>query len=105
VRAGLVSRDDVSGGGEVRAGGRLPRPRGNPRLPQVTVDNIAACSDNPYGGETVSFHNMPLTQITVSVDSKVEGGTSSTIVCVDSGNSTVASGSTGATGDGSASTS
>jgi hypothetical protein len=63
---------------------------------QVTVDNSAACSDNPFGGETVSFHNTPLTNITVSVDSQIDGGTSSTINC-DSGES----GSTGPNGDGS----
>jgi hypothetical protein len=68
----------------------------------VTVDNTAACSDNPYVGETVSFHNTPLTDITASVNSQVDGGTSSTITCVDSNGGTVASGSTGANGDGSA---
>jgi hypothetical protein len=47
----------------------------------VTVDNNATCSDNPYVGETVSFHNTPLTNVTVSVDSQVAGGTSSTIDC------------------------
>jgi hypothetical protein len=69
----------------------------------VTVDNSASCSDSTYVGETVSFHNTPLTDITVTVNSQVDGGTSSTITCVKSSdNSTVASGSTGATGDGSA---
>jgi hypothetical protein len=48
---------------------------------QVTVDNNAKCPDDPYGGETVSFSNTPLTDITVSVDSQVDGGTSSTIDC------------------------
>jgi hypothetical protein len=61
----------------------------------VTVDNTASCSDATYVGETVTFHNSPLTNLTVSVDSQIEGGTSSTIDCV------VASGSTGANGDGS----
>jgi uncharacterized surface anchored protein len=61
----------------------------------VTVDNTASCSDATYVGETVSFHNTPLTDITVSVNSQIDGGTSSTIDCV------VASGSTGANGDGS----
>ncbi len=61
----------------------------------VTVDNTAKCSDNPYGGETVSFSNTPLTNLTVSVDSQVDGGTASTIDCV------LASGSTGPNGDGS----
>jgi hypothetical protein len=47
----------------------------------VTVDNTATCADNPYGGESVSFHNTPLTNLTVTVDSQVPGGTSSTIDC------------------------
>jgi hypothetical protein len=51
----------------------------------VTVDNKAACSDVPYVGEEVSFQNMPLTDITVTVDSQVAGGTSSTIECVPGG--------------------
>jgi Prealbumin-like fold domain len=61
----------------------------------VTVDNAASCSDATYVGETVTFHNTPLTNLTVSVDSQIDGGTSSTIDCV------VASGSTDANGDGS----
>jgi hypothetical protein len=68
----------------------------------VTVNNAAKCSDATYVGESVSFHNTPLTDITVSVDSQVDGGTSSTIECKDSANGTVASGSTGSNGDGSA---
>jgi hypothetical protein len=71
----------------------------------VTVDNTATCSGSPYVGETVSFHNTPLTNLSVSVDSQVDGGTSSTMVCTDSGGGTIASGSTGANGDGSASAS
>jgi hypothetical protein len=47
----------------------------------VTVDNKATCSQVPYIGEEVSFHNTPLTDITVTVDSQVAGGTSSTIDC------------------------
>jgi hypothetical protein len=61
----------------------------------VTVDNAATCAGAPYVGETVSFHNTPLTNLTVSVDSQVDGGTASTIDCV------VTSGATGANGDGS----
>lgn len=68
----------------------------------VTVDNNAACADNPYVGETVTFGNTPRTNITVSVDSQVDGGTASTISCVDALSASVASGSTGANGDGSA---
>jgi Prealbumin-like fold domain len=51
----------------------------------VTVDNSANCSDATYVGETVSFHNTPLTNVTVSVDSQVPGGTSSTIDCGTAG--------------------
>jgi len=47
----------------------------------VTVDNTATCADNPYVGETVSFHNTPLTDLTVSVNSQVTGGTNSKITC------------------------
>jgi len=61
---------------------------------EVTVDANSACGD---GNEApVSFHNTPLTNVTVSVDSQVDGGTASTIDC-GPGNST----STGANGDGS----
>jgi len=69
---------------------------------QVVVDNAASCADNPYVGETVSFHNTPLTDITASVNSQIDGGTASTITCVDANGAIVASGSTGANGDGSA---
>jgi len=62
----------------------------------VTVDNSASCSGNPYDGETVSFHNTPLTNITISVDSQVDGGTASTMDCGGG-----ATGSTGSNGDGS----
>jgi hypothetical protein len=47
----------------------------------VTVDNEASCTDDPYVGESVSFHNTPLTDVTVSVNSQVDGGTASTITC------------------------
>jgi hypothetical protein len=60
----------------------------------VTTES-AACGagDSPA---TVSFANMPLTNVTVSVDSQIDGGTASTINCGSAG-----SGSTGANGDGS----
>ena len=47
----------------------------------VVVNNKATCSDNPYVGETVGFSNTPLTDITVSVNSQVTGGTNSKITC------------------------
>ncbi len=47
----------------------------------VTVSAEAACGDE--AAADVSFMNTPLTDVTVSVDSLVEGGTASTISCVD----------------------
>jgi hypothetical protein len=47
----------------------------------VTVDNSATCSDVPYVGETVSFHNTPLTNVVAKATSQVTGGTKSTITC------------------------
>ena len=64
----------------------------------VTVDNTATCEETPYVGEVVPFSNTPLTDVTVSVDSQVDGGTASTITCDDPDSS---SASTGANGDGS----
>lgn len=46
----------------------------------VTVDQAGTCD---AGFETVAFSNTPLTNITVSVDSQIEGGTASTITCDD----------------------
>jgi hypothetical protein len=73
-----------------------------PTTKTVVVDNKASCTDSPYVGETVAFGNTPLTNLSVSVDSQVDGGTASTIVCTGP-DGQVASGSTGANGDGSAS--
>jgi hypothetical protein len=69
----------------------------------VTVDNTTTCAGSPFAGETVSFHNTPLTDISASVNSQVDGATASTIVCRDGNGTIVAAGSTGATGDGSTS--
>ena len=66
----------------------------------VTVSAEATCGSGTKAG--VSFGNTPLTNITVSVNSQVDGATASTIVCANSVDDTVASGSTGANGDGSA---
>jgi Prealbumin-like fold domain len=63
----------------------------------VLVDNAAKCSDSPYGGESVSFANSPLTDVTISVDSKADGGTASSVDCDDNSLDF----STGANGDGS----
>ena len=47
----------------------------------VTVDTQATCADDPYVGETVTFTNTPLSNITVSFESQVPGGTAATITC------------------------
>jgi len=66
----------------------------SPTSDTVTVTTESTCGD---GNEAVAgpFHNTPLTNLTVSVDSQVDGGTASTIDC---GAGIV---STGPNGDGS----
>ncbi len=50
----------------------------------VSVTQAGSCTDPPDDDEaTVSFSNTPLTNLTVSVDSQVDGGTASTIDCGD----------------------
>jgi len=68
----------------------------------VDVQSNATCDDDPFVGNTVTFHNTPLTNVSVSVDSQVDGGTASEMSCVDS-DGNVTSDSTGADGDGSVS--
>jgi hypothetical protein len=63
----------------------------------VDVDNAATCAGG--GGESVSFSNTPLTNISITVNSQVDGGTASTITCDNGG----PNGSTDANGDGTAS--
>jgi hypothetical protein len=62
----------------------------------VAVASEATCDPVSGTPAPVSFSNTPLTNVTVSVDSQVDGGTASTINCGSAG-----SGSTGANGDGS----
>jgi len=50
----------------------------NPQTATVTQSADCSEAENPA---TVTFTNMPLTDITVSVDSQVDGGTASTIDC------------------------
>ena len=56
----------------------------SPTSDTVTVTNESTCGD---GNEATAgpFHNTPLTNIDVFVDSQVPGGTSSTIACVPGG--------------------
>ena len=57
----------------------------------VDVDNTAACDDDPFGGETVSFHNTPLTDVDIDVAAQDPGATKSTINCVDESDESVGS--------------
>jgi hypothetical protein len=94
---------------------------GNYTVTETVPTGYVAKSTNPRTGIAISestcagklaadpvvedayFLNMPLTNVTVSVNSQVDGGTASTIACVnDADDSSVASGSTGVNGDGSA---
>jgi uncharacterized surface anchored protein len=61
----------------------------------VSVDNNASCSDDPYVGESIGFTDTPLTDIDVTATSQAPGATESQISCVDSSNADVGnSGST-----------
>jgi hypothetical protein len=64
----------------------------------VTTEDACGGADNEA---QVSFHNTPLTDVTVSVDSQVPGGTASTIACVDGDGNPVDDTATGDGGDGS----
>ncbi|HZD79357.1 MAG TPA: prealbumin-like fold domain-containing protein [Actinomycetota bacterium] len=51
----------------------------------VTVDNNATCSDDPFGGETISFSDTPLSEVGVTFTSLAGSGvTNASIVCEDS---------------------
>jgi hypothetical protein len=69
-----------------------------PLTQSVLVDTNASCDDATYIGETASFSNTPLTDVTISVNSQADGGTASTVDCSNNGLDF----NTGANGDGSA---
>jgi Prealbumin-like fold domain len=48
----------------------------------VTVNNNAKCSDATFIGETITFTDTPLTDLTVHVASEATGGTQSNVSCV-----------------------
>jgi hypothetical protein len=56
---------------------------------EAVVNSVATCDSGTPA--SVSFHNTPLTNLDVLVDSQVDGGTSSTIDCKDAADMTVAS--------------
>ncbi len=66
--------------------GSTPSPRRCPRATSPTTASSRRlpttrrhCSDDPYTGETLDFHNTPKTNVSISVDSQIAGGTSSTV--------------------------
>jgi hypothetical protein len=64
----------------------------------ATLTTSGTCSS---GATELDFHNTPLTDLTVSVDSQVDGGTASTIDCSDASSNPVIDASTDTHGDGS----
>ena len=74
-------------------------------MPSSTITLNSASSAYVWANVTspagAADGDYPLTDITFSVDSQVDGGTASTMDCVDSGSNSVASGSTDGNGDGS----
>ena len=76
-------------------------PGGYSASPASDIVAVTAESDCGDGNEAAAgpFHNTPLTNVTVSVDSQVDGGTASTIECDWAAPNDGAS--TGANGDGS----
>jgi hypothetical protein len=60
----------------------LPAGYSNPNLTQTqVVSTKASCSDSQFDGGTANFVNTPLSDITVSFHSEVDGGTAATISC------------------------
>jgi hypothetical protein len=57
----------------------------------VTGSN-AKCTDASFGGQTLTYTDTPLTDLTVEAKSQVSGGTQSTITCVDANNGGVGTG-------------
>jgi hypothetical protein len=55
----------------------------------VTVNNGASCADATYVGENVSFHNSPLTDLSIDVTADDPGATKSTVSCVNSSSASV----------------
>jgi hypothetical protein len=51
----------------------------------ATVTEGTACADTPYTGGLVAFVNIPLTDLTVTINSQVVGGTDSQVSCVVEG--------------------
>lgn len=59
-----------------------------PAIADVTVDNVASCSDAVFAGESAGVENVPLTDVTVTVDSQRDGATRTVISCTDASGNT-----------------
>jgi len=59
----------------------------------VTVDKSASCKD-ATGPATLEVSNIPKTDLSVSINSQVDGGTKSEVICKNSKDETIASGKT-----------
>jgi hypothetical protein len=56
-------------------------PEGNTSKTVSVTDEAAGCGDEPNPDADVQFNNIPLTNIVITVDSQINGGTASTINC------------------------
>lgn len=70
----------------------------DPTEQAVSVSATATCGSGDEA--TVSFHNTPLTNVTVSVDSQVPGGTESVITCTEGDGTTIHSETASAASEG-----
>jgi Prealbumin-like fold domain len=52
---------------------------------EVVVDNAASCTATPYAGESLSFVNSPLTDVSITINSQIVGGTASSVTCTPDG--------------------
>jgi uncharacterized surface anchored protein len=57
----------------------------DPNIYPVTIDSVSYCDPETYGGDpvTVNVVDEPLTDVTITVDSLIGGGTNSVINCYD----------------------
>lgn len=66
----------------------------------TVVASNAKCSDTTFTGQSLTFTDTPLTDLSVHVASQVSGGTKSNITCTDSGSANIGDSPQPATGFG-----
>jgi hypothetical protein len=57
----------------------------NDSVQEVVVNNAASCTATPYAGESLTFVNTPLTDVSITINSQVVGGTASSVTCTPDG--------------------